>query len=110
MKLVIDRTKWLRGEGYSVSKLLRSSDHKMCCIGFLCADLGIPESELLDVAGSHSQPFSCELPLWLAVRKDTESDLQQAYNINDEIFPDAEREQRLTEIFARHDVEVEFIN
>lgn len=34
-KVVVDRSKWLRGEGALNSFLLRESDGKMCCLGFV---------------------------------------------------------------------------
>lgn len=33
-KLIIDRSRWLRGEGCDASYLLRPADNKMCCLGF----------------------------------------------------------------------------
>ena len=41
MKLVIERSKWLRGEGWEKSSLLRSSDKKMCCLRFLGEACGV---------------------------------------------------------------------
>lgn len=35
MRLEIDRATWLHGEGAAHSYLLRASDGKMCCLGFL---------------------------------------------------------------------------
>lgn len=34
MKVIIDRTKWYRGQGSIGSSLLRPTDQKMCCVGF----------------------------------------------------------------------------
>lgn len=54
----ITRSTWLRGE--SGSKLLRSSDSKMCCLGqFLSKIHGVTHSALVDVntpAGVHKLP------------------------------------------------------
>ncbi len=43
---VIDRTKWLRGEGNSKSALLRESDGKMCCLGQIALEAGFTEDEI----------------------------------------------------------------
>lgn len=42
MKLVIDRSRWLRGEGPQNSWLKRQSDGKQCCLGFLGDQCGVP--------------------------------------------------------------------
>ena len=46
-KLIIDRSKWLRGEGPSRSYLLRAEDGKMCCLGFECLLRGQKEDDIL---------------------------------------------------------------
>lgn len=49
LKLVIDRTKWWRGDGPAHSALLSRSEPsrgKMCCLGFLSLACGYRESEL----------------------------------------------------------------
>ena len=46
MKLIIDRAKWLRGEGADKSYLVRDSDQKMCCLGFYGCSLGIDPSAM----------------------------------------------------------------
>lgn len=43
----IDRKKWIRGGGYDQSCLLRESDKKQCCIGFLARVLGLENEEIL---------------------------------------------------------------
>ena len=52
--LVIDRRRWLRGEGSVVSALYRSSDRKMCCLGFACLASGLLVRDIRD----HRMPFS----------------------------------------------------
>lgn len=44
--VVIDRSRWLRGEGSNQSYLLRKDDQKMCCVGFLCQALGYEPGEI----------------------------------------------------------------
>lgn len=50
LKFTVDRKRWLRGEGEPRSRLLRSSDGKMCCLGFACLAAGHTEDEIRDVA------------------------------------------------------------
>lgn len=52
--VVINRKTWLRGEGTSPSRLLRSSDGKMCCVGFICLAEGVPEEAIKDKAALHN--------------------------------------------------------
>lgn len=51
MKFTIDREKWLRGESPSVSRLLRSIDRKMCCLGFAALASGYTENDIRDKTG-----------------------------------------------------------
>jgi hypothetical protein len=114
MKLVIDRVKWLRGEGTMASRLLRSQDKKMCCIGFLCRAYGVLDGALEDVRSSQDL-LTFDLPAWL---KDNDfigagkySDLFEAYSANDDKgWNESMREERIITLFIKHDVEVEFIN
>ena len=46
-KLVIDRQRWLRGEGVDESYLLRKHDCKMCCLGFYCLLLDLTPEEIV---------------------------------------------------------------
>jgi hypothetical protein len=47
LKVVIDRTRWLRGEPED-SYLLRSEDGKMCCLGFAELAAGATPEEITD--------------------------------------------------------------
>lgn len=46
MKIVITRSKWLRGSGSYASFLVRYSDGKMCCLGFLGVACGISAADM----------------------------------------------------------------
>src|SRR5271166_1340196 len=46
MELIIERDKWLRGEGYERSFLLREEDGKMCCLGFFCLQTGASQEDI----------------------------------------------------------------
>ena len=59
MKFEIDRKRWLRGEGPSLSALLRKSDGKMCCLGFKAKALGIADADITD-KGHPRSTRNCE--------------------------------------------------
>ena len=50
-KFVVDRSKWLRGEGFQDSFLLRPADDKQCCIGFLAGACGFTKEHILGTRG-----------------------------------------------------------
>lgn len=128
MKLVIDRSKWLRGEGSEASGLLRSSDGKMCCLGQLALSIGATPEQITHV----DEPEHCPtlpwpkgmlLPVDLFDEDEYEENVgpeerfttsQITYHLmitNDaEGLSDAERENQLREEFAKLDIEVEFVN
>lgn len=47
MRVVINRSMWLRGTGSHSSFLVRYSDEKMCCLGFLGIACGIDKAEMV---------------------------------------------------------------
>ena len=126
MKLTIDRATWLRGEGDSESKLLRERDGKMCCLGFYAVACNIPRDRILDTetpalideegdsrAAWNRADKSGD---WLFDSENEPSaDCEELMVINDTHFNqdnairDQEREKAITEIFAKHGVEVSFI-
>lgn len=125
MKLVIDRKIWLRGEGSDVSKLLRSSDQKRCCVGIYLGACGVEDVSMQDVSDANILNFREPLPegaQWLRnyQAKETAGDLYEANdyricpcdeNLDEHLFNTEEgREQRIKEVFLHHGVEVEFIN
>lgn len=103
MNLVIDRKRWLRGEGSQNSKLLRPIDGKMCCLGFYGLACGLSAEHLRNV-GLPADTASCRLwPPWLR-DSDFECDDLTYLNDND---PD---EAKIAAIFARHGVTVRFVD
>jgi hypothetical protein len=118
MKLVIDRSKWLRGEGANPSALLRSEDGKMCCLGFYGLACGAKPRDIRDVSAP-ADLAGRVFPGWLT-RVDSDDgcdsianspDAAMLMNINDEIhMSDNQRERELSEIFARHGIDVEFVD
>lgn len=57
IKFTVKRSEWLRGEGQYASKLLRGSDCKKCCLGFLALSLGANEEDIKGLAA----PVSAEV-------------------------------------------------
>lgn len=115
MKLTIDRTKWLRGEGTGNSALLREKDGKMCCVGFYCLALGKTKEEISE----RKWPLKTWPEFaWLVRQEDTlrrpndetcDNNGVTLWKLNDN--PEVEnREARIAEAFAKNGVEVEFIN
>jgi hypothetical protein len=111
MKLIIDRNKWLRGEGDEDSYLLRSSDGKMCCLGFLAKECGHADCEISDVCA----------PPKIRNRKSKMNDLVEGslpsglcselmMENDDQGKSDSYREMFIKEKLSELDIEVEFIN
>jgi hypothetical protein len=117
-KLRIDRKTWLRGEGAAKSRLLRSSDGKMCCLGFYGISCDVPLESLRDRQSPwHVSRAWPEQAAWLEVPLDDSTsnpnrptpDCSELMIVNDDWNRnDAEREAEIITIFAKHDVEVEF--
>lgn len=117
-KLIIDRAKWNRG-GKFQSALL--NEHGMCCLGFYCLVLGLSKDDIEYATMPDDINYSEETETkldWLVesscVSKcflTSGTDAANLAGINDDSdISDSEREQHIVEIFAKHDVEVEFIN
>lgn len=118
-KFTVDRRTWLRGEGGVSSKLMRSSDGKMCCLGFLGEACGLTKTALRDNGDftDLSRPLIAEIPQELVKRGDhvglySNTEIAtQLMNLNDETgIDDIERERSLTCIFAQIGLTVEFQN
>lgn len=115
-KFVIDRKKWLHGEGAEVSKLLREYDKKMCCLGFYCEALGHKRKYLngLSAPQELNNRFDTKslVPKWLIGRGmhiSASNDTASLMTINDsERISNERREKGITKIFAKHGVEVVF--
>jgi hypothetical protein len=113
VKLIIDRSKWARGVGDGVG-VMRNSEGKCCVIGFLGEACGVAPECLI----GKQYPISVEdssskgdprWPTWLF----SQSGLVKINisNQNDcDGIDDATREKQLTELFAEHGVEVEFVD
>lgn len=122
MKFIINRVKWGRGKGSIDSRLLNSDTDKKCCVGFYANALGFTDEEikgrsLLEDLTVNSAPTATLkkkhlIPNWcLTDTENSFTDIRQLYTWNDDgiIKNEQEREKKIKELFARHDVEVEFV-
>ena len=120
MKLIIDRSKWLRGEGAEKSALLRPEDGKLCCLGFYAQVCGI-EAEAMSGASTptdvpdHDGMWGPSAD-WLFDHEygDVSADCHRLMKCNDyfSIFDEIneeDRERDIAAIFAQYGVEVEFV-
>lgn len=112
-KFVVDRRTWYRGKGERWSRLLTPKGMR-CCIGFVGAQCGIPDSDLLRkkaIFGYLGILVNGEWPAWIIGCGTGSADLGYAYEINDNpSIDDATRERRLKEIFANNGDEIVFEN
>lgn len=114
MEFTVSRKTWLRGEGSSNSYLLRPSDGKMCCLGFLALSCGLTPAEI----EGHSDLFVLErankLPASLVIPADNPDDEPLNSDVCWDIMAvnDAterkNREERLAELFAQAGIQVTF--
>jgi hypothetical protein len=123
MKLVIDRNKWLRGEGTENSCLLRPTDGKMCCLGFFGLACGLTAKRITDVVA----PVKIPVEIGVSARREWMRNVPEAealfddemgtseicgelMSTNDRVsLSEAEREQKIRALFAEMSVEVVFV-
>lgn len=113
-KLVIDRTKWLRGEGADESRLRRERDGKMCCLGFYSIACGFSEEQITGVhypvgLRNIEVPFPEEMQWTLQNAPNLAGKLAQINDFGQDEDENT-REAKIIDRFAAVDVEVEFIN
>lgn len=110
-KFIVTKSKWGRGrrEGY-----LLDEDGTMCCLGFCLLQSGLTEEEIslkrMPRAVSKAvAPFSIPSCTPSLMAFDTHLS-EDAARINDNTsILDEDRIGRLKELFARHDLELEFV-
>lgn len=129
-KLIIDRSKWLRGEGETASKLLRERDGKMCCLGFYLLSCGL-EPDMIQGRGTPGAVYKYRelypeehqgepVPAWTYEYHNDEDEYYNTFIVRDLIRANDEwvddliggekgREERITALFATQGIEVEFI-
>ena len=113
-RLVINRKTWLHGEGHCNSDMLRSSDGKMCCLGFYCVSLGIPKRTIKDKSspGELDSRFYDKLNRLLRPTTGFENLIcERLISINDSVEKsDKLREKQLVNTFKKINVDVKFVN
>jgi hypothetical protein len=121
MKLTISRKIWLRGTGLQGnSKLLRSKDSKMCCVGIYLEALGVPRDRLEDESSAHGLAMN-DIPVeakWLIKLDDGfvgrctgSEEAYELYLTNDRDpreITDNEREDEVKRLFGRQGIEVTY--
>lgn len=112
MNFTVIRSKWYRGKGADDSMLLRN-DGTSCCLGFYGTACGIEEDDMINIG----YPANADIeswPKWIqpaSMAKNHSKDCELAMEINDDAsITDAEREAKLTELFAKHGDVVTFID
>lgn len=115
MKLVIDRSRWLRGEGWEQSSLIRPSDEKMCCLGFLGEACGVSRDLMWDKASPRQLSIEAKAMyparlFQLRYEDDGLSPMGRLMNINDNPNLSEEiREKMIIDKMSDLGVAVEFI-
>lgn len=132
MKFTIDRERWSRG-GDPEPKLVRSTDGKMCCLGFFLLACGVSREELLD-KDEPQEPFQAifheaeilePARVLVNVEHDDGEDDEDGHEDFDVCLSDEgasfiednddpsldedERERRIAGRFAKHGHEVTFV-
>lgn len=133
MKLVIDRSRWLRGEKDG-GRLLRPTDQKMCCLGFFALACGLSKADI-DDHGEPQEPFEHNRTLivpdvlkpmvdteteedWDEDGEPTEKTNYSASNLaaklmaanDDNDRPESDREAEIARLFSTAGVEVAFVD
>lgn len=90
IKVRIDRSRWLRGEGSDDSFLLRPRDGRMCCLGFCALAMGLNEDDIRNVYEPE------DVGRWPEISASESTRLDQAMRTNDEVeMCDTDREREL---------------
>ena len=109
IEVVVDRTKWLRGEGHHESALLRERDGKQCCVGFLARVLGAATEDIL--GRRILSAVSGKVGPCTDFEKMHYYELDEAYSANDDgAINDSQREIILQDIGHSMDVNFTFVN
>jgi hypothetical protein len=128
MHVVIDRTKWGRADyepqnGVARPGSLLDKHGKMCCLGFVCIQLGLPEEDIegmsypYEVAYNYAKQGKKEAMGLIDFYLLTESGMiinnrlsKAAAAINDDhTLTDAQKEEALTKIFSDGGHSIEFV-
>lgn len=106
MEFVIERSKWIRGE---VGAKLLKEDGRMCCLGFISNQCGVPTSQLLNKSYPESvRRFRNRIP-FLLDEGDNSPLANVAMKINDNDIDEYSREAQLKRLFKKHDIKLRFV-
>ncbi|SRR6266404_7023628 len=113
MDFVVDRKTWFRGKGSDESRLLRA-DGMRCCIGFVGQQCGVPDSSMLQHSDIQAMRNAgkdvTRFPYWMS-NKEINFEIGKAYEFNDdEEISNEERENRLSDLFAKHGDTITFVD
>lgn len=117
-EVTIYRDSWLRGEGSTKSYLLRPEDNKMCCLGQVSYQFGVPLSSLKGIKQVNNLctppsalGFLCRQPDWFDGMMASTDVANDAMHTNDSVVLTPEAcEVRITEILAAHNIKVTFVD
>lgn len=123
-KFIIDRSTWLRGslaypdKRYNRSYLLRASDNRKCCLGFVCLQSGYTKNEIWNVRGPMTLQWHNNKTFWNfafppgeTIDTDAAIVINEIMDVNDDPkINDEQRESQLKELALKLDWELEFIN
>lgn len=102
----VNRNKWLRG---STSELIDDNGN-MCCLGFICNQLGIPKASMKDKDNPYEikvlLPYLTEMYHSLIVDSDLAKKAVQ-FNDDSNLF-ESEREAQLIKLFKKHNLTLKF--
>lgn len=109
-EFVVQRSKWLRGRERDT--FLLDEKGRMCCLGFVSAQCGVPAPAMLRRTTPNGLPEHTGEPLLGLLLKHytTHTELAAAaVRINDTIgMDDAERESQLSALFVAHGYTLRF--
>jgi hypothetical protein len=115
LKVIVDRERWLRGEGSNASALYRE-DGKMCCMGFAAIAAGYKKSDLLGLKSIHSLEIATRQRVIVAPENcsitEDENNLKYhpLYVQNDAgLTTDAEKEETLIRMGKKVGIEFSFV-
>jgi hypothetical protein len=114
MTFTVKRSEWFRGRGRIDSYLLKADGMK-CCVGFVCLQLGLADTEIIGERTIHQVLWNWEKETTkkfaIAGMDNSPSWLGQAYATNDDdTISDVQREERLKALFKQGGHQIEFVD
>jgi hypothetical protein len=112
----VERETWLRGKGPAMANSGLLKNGKRCCLGFVCAQLGIPDDVMKYVGMPYGLPRELRdpIPELRLFAGDTHygngAFAYGAAQINDDpCITDEEREEKLIALFAEQGLTLKFV-